>query len=142
MRFNRVAVLYFFLLSFLGNAPESISQVCNLSQIPSNLRSGLLAYYPFCGNANDVSGNNYNGVVNGATLSADRFSSASRAYRFNDNSNYINLPTSLTWSNLQGLTFSAWARFTNIVSTAGGDNFVIELTDGPTSNAWPNRYTI
>jgi len=80
MRFNRVAVLCFFLLSFLGNAPESISQVCSLSQIPSNLRSGLVAYYPFCGNANDVSGNGNNGTVNGATLTTDRFSSSTSAF--------------------------------------------------------------
>ena len=64
MRFNRVAALCFFLLALLGNAPESISQVCNLSQIPSNLRSGLVAYYPFCGNANDVSGNGLNATLN------------------------------------------------------------------------------
>ena len=141
MRFNRVAVLCFFLLAFLGNASKSISQVCNLSQIPSNLQNGLLAYYPFCGNANDVSGNNYNGTVNGAALSVDRFSTANRAYTFNTG-NYINLPSSLIWSNRQGITFSAWARFSNIISTAGGGNTVIELTDGPTENAWPNRYAI
>ena len=38
-----------------------------------NLDSGLVAYYPFNGNANDESGNGNDGTVNGATLTADRF---------------------------------------------------------------------
>lgn len=33
---------------------------------------GLLAYYPFLGNANDMSGNGHNGVVHGATLTSIR----------------------------------------------------------------------
>ena len=41
-----------------------------------NLDSGLVAYYPFNGNANDESGNGNNGTVNGATLTADRFGNA------------------------------------------------------------------
>ena len=31
-----------------------------------------VASYPFTGNANDISGNNHNGIVNGAVLSVDR----------------------------------------------------------------------
>ena len=38
-----------------------------------NLDSGLVAHYPFNGNANDESGNGINGTVNGATLTNDRF---------------------------------------------------------------------
>ena len=34
------------------------------------LTQGLIAYYPLNGNANDESGNNNNGIVNGATLTA------------------------------------------------------------------------
>ena len=50
---------------------------------------GLVAYYPFNGNAKDVSGNGYNGVVNGATLAMDRFGVANQAYSFNGTSAYI-----------------------------------------------------
>ena len=38
-----------------------------------NLKQGLIAYYPFNGNANDASGNNNPGTVNGAILTKDRF---------------------------------------------------------------------
>ena len=46
------------------------------------LQDSLLAHYPFTGNANDASGNNNHGVVNGAILTADRFGNANSAYYF------------------------------------------------------------
>ena len=36
-----------------------------------NLKNGLVAYYPFNGNANDESGNGNNGIVYNATLTQD-----------------------------------------------------------------------
>ena len=56
------------------------------AQIPTN---GLLGYWPFNGNANDLSGNSYDGTVNGATLTTDRFGNANAAYSFNGISDYI-----------------------------------------------------
>ena len=54
-----------------------------ISQLaPSTLNSGLVAYYPFNGNANDSSSNSYNGVVFGATLINDRNNKTRSAYRF------------------------------------------------------------
>ncbi len=55
-----------------------------------NLQQGLVAYYPFNGNANDVSGNGNHGVVYGATLTEDRFGNGSSAYYF-DGNDYINI---------------------------------------------------
>ena len=48
----------------------------------AGLNDGLVAYYPFNGNANDVSGNGKDGIVNGATLTNDRFGNPNSAYRF------------------------------------------------------------
>ena len=53
------------------------------------LSNGLIAFYPFNGNANDDSGNGYNASVYGATLTADRFGNANSAYSFDGISNYI-----------------------------------------------------
>lgn len=48
----------------------------------SFLTDGLVAYYPFNGNANDASGNGNNGTVFGATLTKDRFGESASAYNF------------------------------------------------------------
>jgi hypothetical protein len=61
-----------------------------------DLNSGLVAYYPFNGNANDESGNGNNGNVFGATLSIDKNGTANRAYSFNGLNNYIEVPSSET----------------------------------------------
>ena len=49
----------------------------------NNLTNGLVAYYPFNGNANDASGVNINGSPFNAVLSADRFGNTNSAYSFN-----------------------------------------------------------
>ena len=46
------------------------------------LNDGLVAYYPFNGNADDASGNGNDGIVNGARPTTDRFGRSSSAYRF------------------------------------------------------------
>ncbi len=56
---------------------------CN--QLPANLQSGLVGYWPFCGNANDESGNGNNGTVNGANLTTDRFDDIGSSYSFEGN---------------------------------------------------------
>jgi len=56
------------------------------AQVPT---TGLISYWPFNGNANDVSGNNHNGTVNGATLTTDRFGNTNKAYSFNGTNNNI-----------------------------------------------------
>ncbi|MBF0574179.1 MAG: hypothetical protein HQK69_10565 [Desulfamplus sp.] len=48
----------------------------------ADLSDGLVAYYPFNGNANDESGNGNNGTVDGATMTADRNGNANSAYSF------------------------------------------------------------
>jgi len=51
---------------------------------------GLVAYYPFNGNAKDESGNGNDGVVAGeVSLTKDRFGVSGRAYAFNGSRSYI-----------------------------------------------------
>ncbi|MFY9309615.1 MAG: LamG-like jellyroll fold domain-containing protein [Bacteroidia bacterium] len=77
-----------------------------LAQIPTN---GLVARYDFNGNANDLTGNGYNGVVNNATLTTDRFGNANSAYNFNGTNANINLSNTAGINFTNGITFSAWA---------------------------------
>ena len=84
----------------------------------NSLTNGLTAYYPFNGNANDASGNGNNGVVNGATLTADRFGSPNSAYRFNGTS-WIQLPDTVEPAQPSGLTLSAWVQADSGANAAG-----------------------
>ena len=63
----------------------------------AGLSDGLVAYYPFNGNANDESGNGNNGTVHGATLTQDRFGNAHSAYSFDGISNYIDITNNLNF---------------------------------------------
>ena len=71
--------------------------------------SNLVAFYPFNGNANDESGNNLNGTVNGATLSLDRFSNPESAYSF-DGSDIITIAHNDLLNNNNELSFSVWVK--------------------------------
>lgn len=74
-----------------------------------DLTSGLGAYYPFNGNANDESGNGNNGTAYGATPTTDRFGNANRAYRFSgSSSSYIRVPRSSSLEPQKALTISFW----------------------------------
>jgi len=59
------------------------------THVMADINDGLVAYYPFNGNANDESGNGNNGTVNGATMTADRNGNANGAYYFDGSSNVI-----------------------------------------------------
>lgn len=60
----------------------------------STLNDGLIAYYPFNGNANDNSGNNHHGIVHRAQLISDRKGNTNSAYSFNGDTNYIDIGNS------------------------------------------------
>lgn len=72
--------------------------------------NGLVAYYPFNGNANDASGNGNNGTVFGAALGIDRFGNSNSAYSFNGVSSYIEAPSNPTLLFSNQLTISAWIQ--------------------------------
>lgn len=74
-----------------------------------NLDQGLIAHYPFCGNAIDESNNGNDGNVFGATLVDDRFGNPSGAYSFNGIDDYIDCGNnSILNSDFTGLTISSW----------------------------------
>ena len=85
--------------------------VVSCPSLSGTLTNGLVAYYPFCGNANDASGNNNNGTVNGATLTTDRFGNANSAYHFNGNQENIKIQNSLLPSTPTSFTISMWLKY-------------------------------
>src|SRR6056297_1397072 len=52
--------------------------------------SSLEVFYPFLGNAKDVTPNSNDGSVNGATLTTDEYGNTNSAYSFDGNDDYIN----------------------------------------------------
>jgi hypothetical protein len=76
----------------------------------ADLSDGLVAYYPFNGNANDESGNGNDASYCGAILTQDRFGKPNGAYQFNGgNSDYIEIPNS-PFLNLSTYTVTCWVK--------------------------------
>ena len=71
------------------------------------LKEGLLAF-TLLKYANDESGNNNNGTVNGASLTSDRFGNVNSAYLF-DGDDYIDFGDKLDINN-EEFTISAWVK--------------------------------
>lgn len=124
---GRRSLLFFALIILVSSI--SFSQVCNLSSIPTNIRNGLVAYYPFCGNANDISGNNYNGSITGGTLPYvnDRFGNASSAAQLG--SGYITASSSVfNFQRSSSFTVSLW--FTKETAASSGRLLSTECPEG------------
>ena len=100
--------LLFTVIAILGFATMSFAQVP--SYVPT---SGLVGWWPFTGNANDLSINGNNGTVNGATLCNDRNNISNNAYQFNGSSSISAISTpSLNWGN-SAYSISVWALNTS-----------------------------
>ena len=86
------------------------------NELPKNkdnentLKTGLIAYYPFDGDAFDYSGNEYHGKVVGASLSKDRYGKLNRAYNFDGIDDYIEAE-GFNWSNRENATVSMWSYY-------------------------------
>ena len=87
---------------------DNLESRCLLSSHDLIPTDGLVAYYPFNGNANDESGNGNNGIINGAVLTTDRFGNANKAFNFSGNDDYISAKDSSSLDITEQLTLSAW----------------------------------
>lgn len=83
----------------------------------SFLTNGLVAYYPFKGNAHDESGNGNDGFVVGAVLRADRFGNPGSAYNFNGLNKYI-VFSDPPLTQIDDLSLSAWINPASINQNA------------------------
>ncbi|MBI9031714.1 carboxypeptidase regulatory-like domain-containing protein [bacterium] len=91
---KRISILFFVIFIGLLNA---------------DLNEGLVAYYPFNGNANDESGNGNDGIVHGATPAIDRFGNENSAYEFTVYLQTIQLPHQVL-NGLGNSTVSFWIK--------------------------------
>lgn len=108
----------------------------NCPTLNGTLANGVVAYYPFCGNANDTSGNNFNGTVSGATLTTDRFGNTNAAYSFNGTNNYITLPSTVNQQIINSYTISLW--FNSQTNATNFDGY--EIIGDRDVNSYVYRY--
>jgi hypothetical protein len=80
--------------------------------VQADLKEGLVAYYPFNGNANDESGNANNGTVYGAKLTTDRFGNPNNAYSFDGFNDYIDMGNQVSTSDMK--TIAVWVKFNDL----------------------------
>src|ERR1700704_5280867 len=84
----------------------------------SFLTNGLLAYYPFNGNANDAVGTN-NGTIFAATLTNDRYGNPNSAYSFNGTNAYIRCPDTGFPAGNAARTVSLWMNVATFLDPTG-----------------------
>jgi hypothetical protein len=112
--------LLFFILLFDQTHPNLLffNRISSFSTVsattfliqPSSLTTKLIAYYPFNGNVNDVSGNNNDGTIYGTVAATtDRLGLPNSAYSFDGATGYIAIPGSaFTYNNDFSVSF--WIR--------------------------------
>ena len=93
-------------------------------QIPTD---GLIAWWPFNGNANDESGDGHDGTVHGAVLAKDRFGNENCTYHFDGIDDYIEFNPQ---KNTTEFSVSAWF---NMKSHVGWDNTIIAQDYSPSN---------
>jgi hypothetical protein len=124
-------------IAALGLTASTMAQ--NLpNYVPEN---GLVGWWPFNGNANDESNNGNNGIVNGATLTSDRFGNIDKAYKLDGINDYIQVPDNNSLDINGNITLSVWVnpesigsyRIIDKVTVDFGGAYGIDFS-GPTAN--------
>ena len=93
-------------------------QICAPAALPATLRNGLVAFYPFCGDALDKSGNGLNGVVRNVTYGVDRNGVANSAGVFQKADTSRVEVSAHPLLQPGSYTLSAWFK-TNVIQTGG-----------------------
>jgi N-acetylneuraminic acid mutarotase len=107
-----------------GEASSTQSVTVNVTDDPADnpidLTQGLVAWYPFDGNASDMSGNGNHGTVHGATPGADRHGRTGKAYSFDGVDDYIRIANSPSL-NPSALSIALWFKGTESFAGAGSN---------------------
>jgi len=111
-----IIFLYAFLIFPVSCKKESKNQ----KSFPTN---GLVAWWPFNGDANDMSDIGNNGTIyGGVSNTTDRFGHANSAFLFDGNNGYIGVPT-LDNLKYTPITYSAWVVVNSYFPSSSRDQF-------------------
>ena len=131
-----IKIYTFIYLTFYFSLQIANAQCNNCSSnLPIN--NGLVACYPFNGNANDESGNVFNGNIIGAGSDSDRFDNPNSAFSFNGTNQYIRLGDILdsvfARNPISQFSISGWAKTNTLTAFAGGGIIIGKLSGGGTN---------
>ena len=128
MKLNSIILIT---LATLGSTVAAMAQ--NLpSYLPAN---GLVGWWPFNGNANDESGNGNNGIVNGATLTNNRFDTNHTAYYFDGFSSGIVVENVILSNSPASYSINFWCKLETNSMDANG----YTIFDDCDSIQWLNK---
>ena len=109
--------------SAVGYTDQSISiaDVTDLARVllagttELNINDGLVAYYPFNGDARDASGHGNDGIVNNVSLTTGTFGEPNGAYQFGGyyNPGFIRIPNSESLQFTDGFSFACFVKITD-----------------------------
>jgi sulfatase modifying factor 1 len=107
--------------------------------LPSSLQEGLLAYYPFNGNAQDESGNGNHGTVQGANLAPDRYGAARSAYHFLRSADaiYAKAGKNLYPHSRNIVTYTLWFKLNSLI-----EPHFLSVNPGRNTKDGPNRFFV
>lgn len=109
---------------FLANAVEA--------QIPVD---SLQLNYTFNSNSNDLSGNNFHGILNGPTITTDRFLNVNNSYSFNGLSDFISVPDTAKIKPDFPFSISLWVKV-DAFSSLSSVIYASDETLGTYSGFW------
>jgi len=89
---------------------QEVIQLFQAGEPPADITTGLIAHYPFDGNANDVSRNGNHGTPNGVSLTTDRIGNSGKAYSFDGATNTIEISKNSNVTGSNPRSVSAWVK--------------------------------
>ncbi len=115
-----------------GRGGTATASIKLLVQDPNlHIDGDLIAWYPFQGNAQDISGNELHGLVFGAKLTEDSLGNSSSAYFFDGVNDHIRVTNQPILNFHQGVTVTCFAKPGTI-----GDKERFILSHGSWQNRW------
>ena len=115
MKITFIIILLFIISCEKGiNDPKPQKPQKDYLEYGNVVKEGLIANYPFDGNAKDYSGNEYNGFENGPSASVGRFGQNEGALKFDGFEDYIEVPN-FTNVNGDSGTICFWVRTPSII---------------------------
>ncbi len=122
-----------------NSAGTSYGNEVSFKTLNVDITTGLVAFYPFNGNANDESGNNNNGVVNGATLTTDRFGNTGKAYSFDGLNTFIEVASNSSLQLTSNYTLNGWFNANVFFYSSNADRSILSKVE---STGWYGGYEV